>query len=99
MDATTGSCSEIEEIMSLPPMSCAVRLHEPSSLYGDQDPPCPRSEAERHLRELRGRVGAWPQPATPRCLGHPHPSAVTGPEVTYQTATSSIIPALDRPRE
>jgi carboxylate-amine ligase len=63
VDATTGELvQKIEEIMSrLPDELCEFVSYELfQSVMEIKTPPCASAaEAERHLRELRGRVGSW----------------------------------------
>jgi glutamate---cysteine ligase / carboxylate-amine ligase len=63
VDATTGELvQKIEEIMSrLPDELCEFVSYELfQSVMEIKTPPCATAaEAERHLRELRGRVGSW----------------------------------------
>jgi carboxylate-amine ligase len=63
VDATTGELvSKIEEIMArLPRELCEFVSYELfQSVLEIKTPPCATAaEAERHLRELRGRVGSW----------------------------------------
>ena len=63
VDATTGELvQKMEEIMSrLPDELCEFVSYELfQSVMEIKTPPCASvAEAERHLRELRGRVGSW----------------------------------------
>ncbi len=63
VDATTGELvQKIEEIMGrLPDELCEFVSYELfQSVMEIKTPPCATAaEAERHLRELRGRVGSW----------------------------------------
>src|ERR671939_589441 len=63
VDATTGELApKIEEIMSRLPedLKEAVSYELFQSVLEIKTPPCATvAEAERHLRELRSRVGAW----------------------------------------
>ena len=63
VDATTGELvQKIEEIMSrLPGELCEFVSYELfQSVMEIKTPPCTSAaEAEKHLRELRGRVGSW----------------------------------------
>ena len=105
VDATTGELvPKIEEIMSRLPDGLVefVSYELFQSVLEIKTPPCASAaEAERHLREMRGRVGSWAAACGAARLLGTHPFSLTAtrrsPTRTLQAGNRDA--PLDRQRE